>query len=65
VQIKDEKFAVDNRNAATHLARNTLDDSDRDRFAGLLVRWCDGAKPPIAGRAKDRISVQSVFLSRK
>jgi hypothetical protein len=29
------------------------------------VRWCDGAKPPIAGRAKDRISVQSVFLSRK
>jgi pyruvate dehydrogenase phosphatase len=57
LKIKDENFVVEDKNVATHLARNALGGRDLERLCGVI-----GAQPPLSRSARDDITVQVVFV---
>jgi pyruvate dehydrogenase phosphatase len=58
-RIKDESFVVEDKNVATHLARNALGGGDHERLCGVI-----GAQPPLARSARDDITVQVIFFDK-
>lgn len=53
----DERFVVEDKNAATHLVRNALGGRDRDMVCGLLT-----LPSPYSRRYRDDLTVQVIFF---
>ncbi|KAL8779527.1 MAG: hypothetical protein Q9213_006896 [Squamulea squamosa] len=53
----DERFVVEDRNAATHLVRNALGGKDRDMVCGLLT-----LPSPYSRRYRDDLTVEVIFF---
>ncbi|KAL8937803.1 MAG: hypothetical protein Q9211_003498 [Gyalolechia sp. 1 TL-2023] len=53
----DERFVVEDRNAATHLVRNALGGRDRDMVCGLLA-----LPSPFSRRYRDDLTVEVIFF---
>ncbi|KAL8827923.1 MAG: hypothetical protein Q9170_006822, partial [Blastenia crenularia] len=55
----DERFVVEDRNAATHLVRNALGGRDRDMVCGLLA-----LPSPFSRRYRDDLTVEVIFFGQ-
>lgn len=53
----DERFVVEDKNAATHLVRNALGGKDRDMVCGLLA-----LPSPFSRRYRDDLTVEVIFF---
>lgn len=54
---KDERFVVEDKNAATHLVRNALGGKDQDMLSALLT-----LPAPYSRRYRDDLTVQVIFF---
>jgi pyruvate dehydrogenase phosphatase len=54
---KDERFVVEDANAATHLVRNALGGKDKDMISALLT-----LPSPYSRRYRDDLTVQVIFF---
>lgn len=54
---KDERFVVEDKNAATHLVRNALGGKDKDMISALLT-----LPSPYSRRYRDDLTVQVIFF---
>ncbi|KAL8928327.1 MAG: hypothetical protein Q9172_000919 [Xanthocarpia lactea] len=57
VTAGDERFVVEDKNAATHLVRNALGGRDRDMVCGLLT-----LPSPYSRRYRDDLTVEVIFF---
>ncbi|KAL9001175.1 MAG: hypothetical protein Q9169_000359 [Polycauliona sp. 2 TL-2023] len=57
IQAGDERFVVEDKNAATHLVRNALGGRDRDMVSGLLT-----LPSPYSRRYRDDLTVEVIFF---
>ncbi|KAL8850129.1 MAG: hypothetical protein Q9221_004890 [Calogaya cf. arnoldii] len=57
IKAGDERFVVEDKNAATHLVRNALGGKDRDMVCGLLT-----LPSPYSRRYRDDLTVEVIFF---
>ncbi|KAI4235411.1 MAG: hypothetical protein L6R40_006453 [Gallowayella cf. fulva] len=57
IKAGDERFVVEDKNAATHLVRNALGGKDRDMVCGLLT-----LPSPHSRRYRDDLTVEVIFF---
>ncbi|KAL8887916.1 MAG: hypothetical protein Q9215_004562 [Flavoplaca cf. flavocitrina] len=57
IRAGDERFVVEDKNAATHLVRNALGGRDRDMVCGLLT-----LPSPYSRRYRDDLTVEVIFF---
>ncbi|KAL6714878.1 [Pyruvate dehydrogenase [acetyl-transferring]]-phosphatase 1, mitochondrial [Lecanora helva] len=57
IQSNDERFVVEDKNAATHLVRNALGGRNRDMVCGLLT-----LVSPFSRRYRDDLTVEVIFF---
>ncbi|KAL8693693.1 MAG: hypothetical protein Q9218_001550 [Villophora microphyllina] len=59
IRAGDERFVVEDNNAATHLVRNALGGRDRDMVCGLLT-----LSSPFSRRYRDDLTVEVIFFGQ-